>query len=147
MKLKHVEYYRQQIQMGNLQSGPGRISVRQKGSSGIHGGGAAPLAYGGTSHLASGSNGTMRAPPGASGSSDPPNLITSANLAMSGASKAQGQRLGDLQQHDEDDGGNDDDSRRQANQAYGDADSRLQQHHRYGDEEDTENAGKQMSSS
>ena len=28
MKLKHVEFYRQQIQIGNLQSGPGRISAR-----------------------------------------------------------------------------------------------------------------------
>ena len=28
MKLKHVEFYRQQIQMGNLQSGPGRVSAR-----------------------------------------------------------------------------------------------------------------------
>ena len=29
MKLKHPEYYRQQIAAGNLQSGPGRISNRQ----------------------------------------------------------------------------------------------------------------------
>lgn len=28
MKLKHQEFYRQQIKMGNLQSGPGRVSAR-----------------------------------------------------------------------------------------------------------------------